>query len=127
VVLDKGDDPDTFIRKHGADRYRAKLRTSRPYLEYLRDQAAAGLDFGSPETQRRFLTEMLGVAAWLPDPALRDQFAALFGTNMRVDIVQESSLPRTPSGKFRYVESRVAQSVLEQLMGAGPHQDVSYT
>src|SRR5712691_5396541 len=35
VVLDKGEDPDTFIRKNGADRYREKLRSSRPYLEYL--------------------------------------------------------------------------------------------
>jgi hypothetical protein len=51
------------------------LRSSRPYLEYLRDRAAAGLDFRDPETQRTFLAEMLAVAAWLPDAALRDQFA----------------------------------------------------
>src|SRR6476659_375513 len=46
VVLDKGEDPDTFIRKKGADHYRARLRASRPYLEYLLDQAAEGIDFG---------------------------------------------------------------------------------
>jgi phenylacetate-CoA ligase len=61
------------------------------------------------------------------EASLRDQFAALFGTDMRVDIVREDSLPRTPSGKFRHVESRVAQSVLERLMGAGPHHDGSST
>ena len=33
VVLDKGEDPDTFIRKKGADPYRARLRGSRPYLD----------------------------------------------------------------------------------------------
>ena len=75
VVLDKGEDPDTFIRHNGADAYRAKLRTSRPYLEYLRDKAAEGLNFRDPETQRRFLAEMLAVASWLPDAAMRDQFA----------------------------------------------------
>ena len=52
VVLDSGEDPDTFIRRKGADEYRARLRSSRPYLEYLLDRAAAGLDFGDPETQR---------------------------------------------------------------------------
>ena len=31
--------------------------------------------FGDPETQRTFLAEMLAVAAWLPDAAMRDQFA----------------------------------------------------
>src|SRR4029079_13262575 len=41
VVLDKGEDPDTFIRKKGAGAYRERLRHSRPYLEYLLDQAAA--------------------------------------------------------------------------------------
>ena len=75
VVLENGEDPDTFIRRRGGEAYRAKLRQSRPYLEYLRDQAAAGLDFRDPETQRTFLAEMLAVAAWLPDAAMRDQFA----------------------------------------------------
>jgi len=74
-VLDKGEDPDTFIRRNGPEQYRARLRASRPYLEYLRDTAAHGLDFRDPETQRRFLADMLAVAAWVPDAALRDQFA----------------------------------------------------
>src|SRR6185369_1600935 len=39
VVLDKGEDPDTFIRRNGADAYRERLRTSQPYLEYLLDRA----------------------------------------------------------------------------------------
>jgi DNA primase len=75
VMLDKGEDPDTFIRRKGRDQYRAKLRTSRPYLEYLRDTAGEGLDFRDPETQRKFLADMLAVAGWLPDAAMRDQFA----------------------------------------------------
>src|SRR5712671_921186 len=70
VVLDNGEDPDTFIRRRGPDQYRARLRGSRPYLEYLRDRAAAGLDSAAPETQRTFLAEMLAVAAWLPEPAM---------------------------------------------------------
>jgi DNA primase len=75
VVLDKGEDPDSFIRRNGPEQYRGRLRSSRPYLEYLRDRVAAGLDFGDPETQRTFLADMLAVAAWLPEPAMRDQFA----------------------------------------------------
>jgi DNA primase len=75
VVLDKGEDPDTFIRRQGGDAYRARLRSSRPYLEYLLDQAAAGLDFGHDDTRRQFLGKMLTVASRIPDPAARDQFA----------------------------------------------------
>jgi DNA primase len=90
VVLDSGEDPDTFIRRKGAEQYRARLRRSRPYLEYLRDRAAAGLDFGDPETQRTFLAKMLAVAAWLPEPAMRDQFADKVAHTARItaEVVQ---------------------------------------
>ncbi len=75
VVLDKGEDPDTFIRHKGADRYRERLRSSRPYLEYLLDQAAAGVDLARDDSRRQFLNKMLGVAAWIPEATARDQFA----------------------------------------------------
>ena len=84
VVLDKGEDPDTFIRNKGADRYREKLRSSRPYLEYLLDQAAAGLDFGHDDSRRQFLGKMLAVAARIPDAAARDQFADRIAHKARI-------------------------------------------
>jgi DNA primase len=75
LLLNKGEDPDLFIRTRGPAEYRDKLRSSRPYLEYLLDQAAAGLDFSRGDSRRQFLSRMLAVAAWIPDPAARDQFA----------------------------------------------------
>ena len=84
VVLDKGEDPDTFIRKKGADKYRERLRSSRPYLEYLLDQAATGVDFAHDESRRRFLGKMLTIAAQIPDAAARDQFADRIAHKARV-------------------------------------------
>ena len=84
VVLDKGEDPDTFIRRNGGDEYRARLRTSRPYLEYLLDQAAEGLDFGHDDSRRQFLGKMLTVAARIPDAAARDQFADRIAHKARI-------------------------------------------
>src|SRR6185436_16835982 len=84
VVLDKGEDPDTFIRKKGPDQYRARLRSSRPYLEYLLDQAAEGLDFGHDDSRREFLGKMLTVAARIPDAAARDQFADRIAHKARI-------------------------------------------
>jgi len=90
VVLDKGEDPDTFIRRHGADGYRERLRTSRPYLEYLLDQAASGLDLTHPDSRRRFLAQMLAVAARIPDAAARDQFGDRIAHKARIaeDVVR---------------------------------------
>jgi DNA primase len=84
LVLDKGADPDSFIRRHGADEYRERLRTSRPYLEYLLDRAAAGLDFGHDDHRRQFLGRMLSVAAQIPDPVARDQFADRIAHKARI-------------------------------------------
>jgi DNA primase len=84
VVLDKGEDPDTFIRRRGAEEYRARLRGSKPYLEYLLDQAAAGIDFGQDEGRRRFLGQMLAVAARIPEAAARDQFADRIAHKARI-------------------------------------------
>src|SRR5438552_2450952 len=90
VVLDRGEDPDTFIRRQGAARYRERLRTSQPYLEYLLDQAAAGLDLAHGDTRREFLNRMLTVAAQIPDAAARDQFADRIAHKARVteDVVR---------------------------------------
>jgi len=84
VVLDKGEDPDMFIRHNGADRYREKLRSSRPYLEYLVDNAAVGLDFEHEESRRQFFGKMLTVAARIPDAAARDQFADRIAHKARI-------------------------------------------
>jgi DNA primase len=84
VVLDKGEDPDTFIRRNGAARYRERLRGSQPYLEYLLDQAARGLDLEQDENRRQFLNKMLTVAARIPDAAARDQFADRIAHKARI-------------------------------------------
>jgi DNA primase len=84
VALDKGADPDTFIRQKGPESYRERLRGSRPYLEYLLDRAAEGLDLGHDDNRRQFLGRMLTVAAWIPDAAARDQFADRIAHKARI-------------------------------------------
>jgi DNA primase len=90
VTLDKGEDPDTFIREKGAAQYRECLRTSRPYLEYLLDRAGEGLDFANDENRRQFLGRMLTVAARIPEAAARDQFADRIAHKARIteDVVR---------------------------------------
>ena len=84
AILPAGDDPDTFIRKHGGAEYQARLKTSRPYLEYLLDRSAAEHDFNQDDSRREFLARMLGVAARIPDAAARDQFADRLAHKARI-------------------------------------------
>jgi len=107
VVLDKGEDPDSFIRKKGADQYRARLRTSRPYLEYLLDQAVEGLDFGHDDSRREFLGKMLTVAARIPDAAARDQFADRIAHKARItEEVVRAEIRKAAVGRRTAVTAR---------------------
>src|SRR5918912_1532434 len=63
---------------------RAPLRSSRPYLEYLLERAAAEHDFSKDDSRREFLNRMLAVAARIPDAAQRDQFADRLAHKARI-------------------------------------------
>jgi DNA primase len=75
VVLDEGEDPDTFIRRNGAERYRERLRTSRPYLEYVLNREASEVDLRSADGRNRFNDRMKSFADLLPDDASKELFA----------------------------------------------------
>ncbi len=84
VQLPGGEDPDTFIQKQGRDAFVDQLKRSRPYLEFLLDRAAAEHDLTRDDSRREYLRKMLGVAARIPDPAARDQFADRLAHKARV-------------------------------------------
>ncbi len=82
--LPGGDDPDTFVQKHGRDAYFNALKGSQRYLDFLLDRGAAAHNLTRDEGRREFLQQMLAVAARIPDPAARDQFADRLAHKARV-------------------------------------------
>ena len=91
ALLPEGQDPDTFVRTEGAAGYIERLRGSQPYLDYLLERAAARHNVARPDGRRTFLTEMLTVAATIPDAATRDQFADRLAHKARIteDVVRQ--------------------------------------
>ena len=84
AVLPAGEDPDTFVRRHGGGQYLERLRSSRPYVEYLLDRTAAEHDLSRDDSRRAFLGKMLTVAARIPDAATRDQFGDRLAHKARI-------------------------------------------
>jgi DNA primase len=84
AVLPAGQDPDNVIRSEGGQAYQEKLRSSRPYLEYLLDREAEAHDLAASDGRHAFLVQMLGVAARIPDAAARDQFADRLAHKARI-------------------------------------------
>jgi DNA primase len=111
ALLPEGSDPDAFIRRNGGQAYGDLLRTSRPYLEFLLDRAASGLDLNRPDGRRRFLTEMLGVAATIPDAAARDQFADRLAHKARVtEAVVRDEIRKAAAERRREVPALAVQT-----------------
>jgi DNA primase len=107
AILPGGDDPDTFIRKHGGGAYQEQLRQSRPYLEYLLDKTAADYDFRKDDDRREFLTRMLAVAAGIPDAAARDQFADRLAHRARItEEVVRTEIRRTAVRRETTIDRR---------------------
>jgi DNA primase len=105
AILPAGDDPDTFVRKHGPRGYGERLRQSQPYLEYLLDRAAAGHNLNNDEGRVKFLAEMLPVASRIPDAAMRDRFADRLAFKARVtDEVVRAQIRRAAVQKQTAVE-----------------------
>jgi DNA primase len=84
ALLPPGEDPDTFVRRHGREAYQELLRLSQPYLEFLLDRASREHDLSSDDGRRGFLQTMLGVAARIPEAAARDQFADRLAHKARI-------------------------------------------
>jgi DNA primase len=120
AVLEEGEDPDTYIRRHGSAAYVEKLRTSEPYLEYLLDREAALRDLTRGDHQREFLTRMLQVAARIPDAATRDLFADRLAHKAQIleDVVRteirKAAVARRTTLDERHVSARAPVKTAEK-------------
>ena len=103
AVLPKGEDPDVFVRNRGGAAYQDRLRSARPYLEFLLDRAAAQHDLNNSASRLEFLNSMLAVAAQIPSAAARDQFAdrlshrAGVGEEVVRDEIRKAAVAKKPA------------------------------
>ena len=74
AILPAGEDPDIYVRKHGRQGYAERLRTSRPYLDYLLDRAAANHNLRNADGRARFVAEVLPVVERIPDRTRQELF-----------------------------------------------------
>ena len=74
AMLPPGEDPDTFVRAHGAAAYGERLKQSRPYLEYLLDRSAMRLNLNTPDGRVRFIEAMKPVVGRIPNRTRQELF-----------------------------------------------------
>ena len=92
VALPAGEDPDLYVREHGADGYRARLAGSLPYIEYLTREVAGRVDLGQSKGKVEALNAVLPFLARIDNPVRRaghvEMLATVFGIEDRL-VLQE--------------------------------------
>jgi len=73
LFLPDGEDPDSYIRKHGKEAFEARAREAETLSQFLLSQLRAGSDFASPESHSRFLASAKPYVQKIGAPILRLQ------------------------------------------------------
>ena len=85
LALPGGLDPDSFIRKQGAAKYRERLSASPSYLDYLTDQAAKKHDLNKPEGKVAAANAVLPYLARVPNAMLRAELGNRVAERLHLD------------------------------------------
>ncbi|HEX8088311.1 MAG TPA: DNA primase [Blastocatellia bacterium] len=79
------EDPDEFVRAHGVDEFRALLKTTQPYIEYIIDRAVAGHDTSRPAGKVEAINSILPHLARMRDKVARADYADQIADRLKVD------------------------------------------
>ena len=78
-------DPDAFVRAHGADRFRELLKTTQPYIEYIVDNAIAEHDTSRPTGKVAAVNAILPHLARMRDKVARADYADQIADRLKID------------------------------------------
>lgn len=98
ALLPQGQDPDSFIRKFGAEAFKAEIAKSRPGLRFLLDSRLPKGRPSSPEEKARAAREILQSISKIPDRIALSEYLKNIGEYLDID---EKTLRGMISGKSR--------------------------
>ncbi len=79
------EDPDEFVRTHGAREFLALLKTTQPYIEYIIDMAIATHDTTRPAGKVEAVNAILPHLARMRDKVARADYADQIANRLKVD------------------------------------------
>jgi DNA primase len=100
LFLPDGEDPDTYVRKHGKDAFEARLREAETLSQFLLSQLRSEADLATPEGRARLVSLSKSHIQKITAPALRLQLINEIAQLARVpegEIAGLLELPRRPA------------------------------
>ncbi|XKE46363.1 DNA primase [Halomonas organivorans] len=85
LFLPEGEDPDTLVRREGAEAFEDRVTCASPLSEFLFEQAAEGRDLARLEERERYASRVLGAIGRLPEGVLKSLLLAELSRRTGVD------------------------------------------
>jgi DNA primase len=119
LFLPEGEDPDTIVRKEGAEGFDARLRSATPLSEFFWSHMAADVNLSNLDGKARLAERCKPLLAQIPDGAFGDlmkqRLTELTGVGARasapdthVPVQRARSAPANPTPKRSLVRSAIA-------------------
>ena len=80
--LPAGEDPDSLIRKNGAEAFRQLVDSAPDYFDFALDEAASAGKLDNASSKAALIRKLAGFAANLPDAVARESLAARLGPRL---------------------------------------------
>jgi DNA primase len=109
IELPQGEDPDSLIRKQGAEAFVSRVEAARDYFDYRLDGAGADPDFATPRGKLAFARETAETLKLIGDRLLREAVAGRVSARLGM-----------PLTDFWGIVTRAAKSTKPASPGAQP-------
>lgn len=120
VELTQGEDPDSFVKKEGADAFRARLAKARPAFHFLFRDLLGQVNAGTVEGKVKVADELAPRLAKLVNPIERELYVKEIARVLGIDV---RSLLRTPGGTAGARPAPLLRPPAERRpRGAGPEE-----
>lgn len=96
LFLPEGEDPDTLVRREGAEAFNDRITCASPLSEFLFEQAAQGRDLQRIEDRERFATSVLRALERLPEGVLKSLLLRELSVRTGVESVRFQALLKAP-------------------------------
>lgn len=85
LTLPGGDDPDTFLRHHGVDTYRERIKASQPFIDFLLEFHLSRQKVpGSPTAKQEVTDQVMPYVARLPNRVERAEYLSRLASRLAI-------------------------------------------
>jgi DNA primase len=108
------EDPDEFVRSHGAERFKSVVSSAQPYIEYIIERAMLRYDNTKPSTKIDAINTILPHLNRMPDKVGRAGYAEQIADRLKVDsrIIREE-LKRAATNRYTALDPKRVRAAEE--------------